>query len=251
MRQLYIPATSCSLSDSGTLKTPVWLCHIISKSLCGELLACSSASKQAVFPQASTQHYRRLCIQQLVSTHTAIICLLGPPPTPAPLPRSRVQSCFLCASLQSVRCSLTNIYLCLRRRDWICTSQPIVQAGSAAVLPAFQIFLSLGLPPSLPPSPCPSPLLHFKRNSSGATKAPSQKWRAPNETQRILNAGEFLRVHQTCKAAALKISRSSFRARLCRQPRLPLPPPSPQQGRPICNMLIGEGVHFQKKKKRK
>lgn len=141
----------------------------------------------------------------------------------------------------------------------ICTSQPIAQAGLAAVLPAFQIFPTLSLPPSISPSAppsltpyfCPSPLLHFKRNSSGATKAPSQKWHAPNETQRILNAGEFLRVHQTCKVAALKIFRSSIRARLRRQPRLPLLPPSPQQGLPICNMLIGGGCTLKIKEKRR
>lgn len=54
----------------------------------------------------------------------------------------------------------------------------------------------------------------------------------------------FLREHQTCKAAALKIFCFSFRALLRRQPQLPLLPPSLQQGRPICNKLIGKGEQF-------
>lgn len=153
---------------------------------------------------------------------------LQPPTHSRPTPKIQSPERIYCAFRFSLSVSLLQIFTCAyedKIQSCICTSRPIVEALSA--LPSFQIFPSLCLPPSL----CPSPLLHFKRNSSGATKAPSQKWRAPNETQRILNAGEFLRVHQTCKAAALKIFRSSFRARLRRQPRLPLLPPSPQQGR--------------------
>lgn len=61
-----------------------------------------------------------------------------------------------------------------------------------------------------------SPSLHFKQNLSGAQKARSQKSQ-PNETQRILT--QLVRIHQTCKADALKIFHFFFRLRS--KPRCP------------------------------
>lgn len=138
------------------------------KSLCRELLACSSDFQQTVFPWASEENYSRLCIRQLVSTRTMVIHLFSPP-----TPKIQSPERIYCAFHFSLSISLLQIFTCAyedKIQSCICTSHPIVKACSAAALPSFQIF---SLPPSLLPlsvSPLTFQTESVRRNKGAVPK---------------------------------------------------------------------------------
>lgn len=147
----------------------VWSSCMISKiSLWG---TASLNAKQTAVSQASEENYRGLCIQQLVSTRTMVVNLFSPPATPKIQSPERIY----CAFHFTLSISLSQIFTCAyedKIQSCICTSHLIVKACSAAVLPSFQIFPTLCLPPFFPLSVSPLAFQteFVRRNKGGVPK---------------------------------------------------------------------------------